>query len=417
VGERVLAEKPQTEPEWNRCEFASDSFGSSLGRGVVAGMNRYSYYEFFAGGGMVRAGLDSEVWDCRFSNDFDHKKCATYENNWTSDSLLNADIRSVEAHHLPGRADLAWASFPCQDLSLAGGGAGLKGDRSGDFWPFWKLMEALIDDGRAPKIIAIENVCGTLTSHAGKDFAAISRSFVDSNYRFGAVIIDAVYFVPQSRPRLFVIGVHRDVSIPDSVLAVGPSQRWHPANLRNSFNSLPLYTRDNWLWWDLPLPPRRNVSFAEIIEENPSDVEWHTTEETRRLISLMSDVNLAKVEVAKKSKTLRVGTVYRRTRYDENRFKLQRAEVRFDEVAGCLRTPAGGSSRQIILVIKGKEIRSRLISGRETARLMGLPDDYQLPKNYNDAYHLTGDGVVVPVVRYLAEQVFKRILAINVGLL
>ena len=42
---------------------------------------------------------------------------------------------------------------------------------------------------------------------------------------------------------------------------------------------------------------------------------------------------------------------------------------------------------------------------------MGLPEDYVLPDNYNEAYHLTGDGVVVPVVRFLAEQVIEKVLA------
>ena len=84
--------------------------------------------------------------------------------------------------------------------------------------------------------------------------------------------------------------------------------------------------------------------------------------------------------------------------------------MRFDDVSGCLRTPAGGSSRQLILVIDGKKVRSRLISARETARLMGLPEDYKLPKNYNEAYHLTGDGVAAPVVRHLAQHVFEPLL-------
>jgi len=47
------------------------------------------------------------------------------------------DVGGLTSRDLPGRADLAWASFPCQDLSLAGMGAGLKGKRSGTFWPFW----------------------------------------------------------------------------------------------------------------------------------------------------------------------------------------------------------------------------------------------------------------------------------------
>jgi DNA (cytosine-5)-methyltransferase 1 len=108
-----------------------------------------------------------------------------------------------------------------------------------------------------------------------------------------------------------------------------------------------------------------------------------------------------------------VGTVYKRTRLDERGAKVQRAEVRFDDVAGCLRTPAGGSSRQVIIVVDGKKVRSRLISARETARLMGLDEDYKLPKNYNEAYHLTGDGVAVGVVRHLAEHIFEPLLGLD----
>lgn len=41
---------------------------------------------------------------------------------------------------------------------------------------------------------------------------------------------------------------------------------------------------------------------------------------------------------------------------------------------------------------------------------MGLPGSYILPKNYKEAYHLAGDGVVVPVVRFLAEHLLERIV-------
>ena len=82
---------------------------------------------------------------------------------------------------------------------------------------------------------------------------------------------------------------------------------------------------------------------------------------------------------------------------------MQRAEIRFDQVSGCLRTPVGGSSRQLIVVVDGPSVRSRLLSPREAARLMGVPDAYPLPKSYNDAYHVFGDGVAVPVVSWLSE--------------
>ncbi|GAB3116847.1 hypothetical protein GCM10027256_03030 [Novispirillum itersonii subsp. nipponicum] len=126
----------------------------------------------------------------------------------------------------------------------------------------------------------------------------------------------------------------------------------------------------------------------------------------------MNPLHLGKVEAAKKAGRRVVGGVYKRTRI-ENGVKMQRAEVRFDELAGCLRTPGGGSSRQSIILVEGARVRSRLLSPREAARLMGLPDTYLLPSKYNEAYHLAGDGVAVPVVRWLAAQLFEPILASN----
>lgn len=376
-----------------------------------AGLRMFDYFEFFAGAGMVTAGLGTDRWHCRFANDFDHKKSQIYRRNWGDGVLKTADVRTLIADDLSGQVDLAWASFPCQDLSLAGGGAGLKGDRSGTFWPFWQLMKSLIAEDRGPRIIALENVGGTLTSHGGKDFAAICNAFQQANYTFGAVIIDASHFVPQSRPRLFIVGIRPDIAIPKSFILPKASPHWHSRALIGAYEGVPKSAQENWVWWSLPQPPVRNTSFADLIEDNPADVDWHTPAETKRLLDMMSDVNRKKVEKVKATKKKVVGTIYKRTRLDENGFKVQRAEVRFDDVAGCLRTPAGGSSRQLILVVEGSKVRSRLISGRETARLMGLSDSYVLPTNYNEAYHLTGDGVVVPVVRFLAENLFEPILS------
>ena len=375
------------------------------------GAAMFDFFEFFAGGGMVRAGLGSAKWRCRFANDFDHKKSAVYRRNWGDGILKTADVRTLATKDMPGAVDLAWASFPCQDLSLAGGGAGLKGDRSGTFWPFWSLMKDLIAEGRPPRIIALENVCGTLTSHEGKDFAAICSTFERAGYVFGAVVIDAVLFVPQSRPRLFMIGVRSDVEIPAALTQSAASPLWHTRALRTALDSTSAKVRGNWIWWSLPEPARRNTTFADLVEDNPSGVGWHTPAETRRLLGMMSDVNRAKLDAAKGAKRRLVGTIYKRTRLDEAGRKVQRAEIRFDDVAGCLRTPAGGSSRQTIMLIEGKKVRSRLLSPREAARLMGLPEEYVLPNNYNEAYHLAGDGVAVPVVSFLASHIFEPILA------
>jgi DNA (cytosine-5)-methyltransferase 1 len=167
--------------------------------------------------------------------------------------------------------------------------------------------------------------------------------------------------------------------------------------------------QEDWIWWNTLAPKKRNTTFADLIEDEPN-VAWHTPAETAKLLAMMSDVNRAKLDKAKRMGRRMVGAVYKRTRRDEVGRKVQRAEIRFDDIAGCLRTPGGGSSRQVIVLIDGKNVRSRLISPRETARLMGLSDSYQLPENYNEAYHLTGDGVAVPVVGYLADSIFEPLL-------
>lgn len=369
-----------------------------------------SFYEFFAGAGMARAGL-GDGWTCLFANDFDAKKGQTYQDYWgTGGELTIGDVRKVKASDLPGQADLIWGSFPCQDLSLAGGGAGLKGERSGTFYPFWDVVKGLIKASRGPKLIALENVLGTLTSHDGKDFDAICKTFAEAGYRYGALVINAALFVPQSRPRLFVIGVREDVVIDPGLLSPKPIAPFHTPALQRAFERVGKPALKRMVWWNVPVPPLRNSTFADLIEEHPDSVRWHSDAERDQIVAMMSAVNKAKLERAKRAGRRMVGGVYKRTRVDENGNKVQRAEVRFDDVAGCLRTPAGGSSRQVIMVVDGKKVRTRLISSRETARLMGLPEDYDLPKNYNEAYHLTGDGVVVHVVRHLAEHIFEPLL-------
>jgi DNA (cytosine-5)-methyltransferase 1 len=162
-----------------------------------------------------------------------------------------------------------------------------------------------------------------------------------------------------------------------------------------------------WVWWNLAEPTGRPRRFAELVEESPRDVAWHDTAETKKLLDSMSPVNLRKVKDAKSTGRRMVGTLYRRTRPDPDGGRTARAEVRFDGIAGCLRTPVGGSSRQKIMIVEGRKVRSRLLSAREAARLMGLPDSYKLPARYNEAYHVVGDGVAVPVVRHLAAHVLE----------
>lgn len=377
--------------------------GEALAFPDATGMSRSQrlWYEFFAGGGMARLGLGS-TWKCIFANDFCDKKARAYRAVFgPSPELKVGDVGRLTAKDLPGIPDLVWASFPCQDLSLAGNCAGLDGERSGTFRPFWRLVKGMISSQRAPKLVVLENVIGALTSHSGSDFTSLVRAFAESGYRMGALIINAAHFLPQSRPRLFIVGVHGQTAIPPKLTSLAPSEPWHTKSLTKAYEQLPERLVRNWVWWTLPIPKGAVPTLASLLEDRPTGVVWNSETETRRLLHLMTARHRRRVADALRAGNRHVGTIYKRTRPDQNGVMAQRAEVRFDGISGCLRTPVGGSSRQTVIVVDKGQVRTRLLSPREAARLMGVPDSYPLPSSYNDAYHLFGDGVAVPVVSWL----------------
>ncbi len=372
-----------------------------------------SLYEFFAGGGMARLALGTD-WDCRFANDIDPDKAAAYAANWGNAELRIGDIAGLAIGDLPlpvnGAApDLFWASFPCQDLSLAGKGLGIAAGRSGAFWPFWQLCRDLATLGRAPRLVVLENVPGLLATRKGADFPVLVSALVQIGYRVGALVLDAAHFLPQSRPRLFIVA------------SLDPPPQWaaaesHPANrfgtqpaLDAAIARLPEDLRDQWVDWHLPAPARLAVSLRDMLLPD-TGAKWRSPAQTAHLLGLMAPLHRARITAIAASGRLTYGTVFRRTRKDPNGQRQQRAETRFDDCAGCLRTPSGGSSRQMVIRIEGEDIRTRFLTGRECARLMGLPDSYVLTGSEHDAQFLTGDGLAVPVVAHLARHLLVPLL-------
>jgi len=375
----------------------------------------FKFYEFFAGVGMASIGL-GQAWDCAWANDIDVSKAKIYRHVHRSDHLDLADVGQVaddiEAQNrrtvpFPLGVEMAWASFPCQDLSLAGWQRGMKAERSGTYWHFHRIMAALEDRRCRPPILAIENVQGLLY---GDSLAGLCHSLAALGMRFGAMLIDAKRFIPQSRPRVFIVAIDDSADVSDFVDPAGGESWPYPKAVHAAYRALPEDLRNRWVWWRLPTPGPRLATASGIFESDPSDVDYHDADATARLLSLMNSRHLGKVEAAKNSGCRRVGFLYKRTRQGQ-----QRAEVRFDGVAGCLRTPKGGSSRQTVVVVEGDSVRTRLLSRIEAARLMGigldaqgrLPDQAQpfFPDGltYNEAYRAMGDGVAVPVVAHLEK--------------
>lgn len=346
---------------------------------------------------MARIGL-GPGWDVTFANDIDAAKCTAYRVNFApADELREGDVHDLTAADLPGRADLAWASFPCQDLSLAGARGGLGARRSGAFWGFHRLMAALAAEGRSPKTLVIENVAGFATSNGGRDLAAAVGALADLGYAWDAQMIDAAGWTPQSRPRLFLIAWAPDAPHP------GPQDDGARPALRRARAALDAPSRAAFAPRAAPAAPRANLSLSAVME--PDAPVWSEAQ-TSAALTLCAPLHRAKLDAAlaeaRATGQAVWGTGFRRMRGGE-----QRLELRFDR-AGCLRTPAGGSSRQIA-VRAGPDgsVSARWLTGREAARLMGLPDDYALPASATQALKLCGDGVAAPVARAVAEALIE----------
>lgn len=355
---------------------------------------------------MVRAGL-GQTWKLALANDIDPMKCAAYRANWGGDGLVEADIRSLRPDCLSGSVDLVWASSPCQDLSLAGKRMGLSGKRSSMFDAWIDLLRAASRKGSVPRILAFENVTGLLSSGGGRDFFQVISAFTSMGYKTGALEINASHFLPQSRPRLFVVAVHQDVQLDNGIVSDGPTSAFHTQGVKRAFLSLSDEVKKHWVWWKIPSPQHRKLKLEDVI--NPYIGDWYSNEQTRSIICMMDSLNRQKLKSAIDADEPQIGFIYKRGRPDSSGTIRQRAEVRFDGLAGCLRTPGGGSSRQTVVFVDRKSVRMRLLSTIEAGGLMGL-NEYQFPDRYNDAYRICGDGVAVPIISHLRDHLFEPVL-------
>jgi DNA (cytosine-5)-methyltransferase 1 len=342
----------------------------------------WTMHEFFAGSGLVAYGLKgmfAPIW----ANDISEQKAAVYEANFGDKYFELGDIKDIKGGDLPF-AHLSWASFPCQDLSLAGSLGGIHASRSGLVWEWLRILDEI---EQKPKILLLENVTGLLSTNGGNNYRVLHTALVERGYNCGAIVLNASHFVPQSRPRVFIIAVQKDCDIPPELIGDGPC--WlHNKAAENLGYALP-----GWIWWKTEKPPRRKKTLKDIVQEDIPFDKDHVL----RLVPKRHQIKLDEHDAA-------YVTGYRRTRYGE-----QQLELRFDGIAGCLRTPEGGSSKQYLVVKKNGETHARLLTVREAARLMGAPDSFVLPGSYNDGYKAMGDAVVMPVARFIGERFLTKI--------
>jgi len=371
-----------------------------------------AFYEFFAGIGLVHLGLKPGGWECLWANDIDAAKKEIYELNFPNQYFSLKDIWKVRSSELPGNAFLATASFPCTDLSVAGARKGLQGEQSGTFYAFSKILRGLKRIKRMPPLAMVENVVGLLTANDGKDVEIVLSELASLGYVLDLIELNAIHFIPQSRPRVFIFGVNKEISqalmiLKDDRMALS---RWkaiiEDQSALRTDNVLKTIERNrNLSWAAFPLPPlsKRHNNISEIMEEIPNSSElWWSKDRKEKTYSQMSKRNIDKLLQMMNSEKYSYGTIYRRVRAEGSM-----AELRNDGVSGCLRTPRGGSSKQIVLKAGRGEYFIRWMTPREYARLQGVPDSYNLPIDITKSIFGLGDAVCVPAISWIDENILS----------
>lgn len=359
-----------------------------------------TFLEFFAGVGLVRLGLEKEGWKCLFANDNNPEKVRIYKNNFGLNQIKDISIQNLDLKDIPIAA-LATASFPCQDLSEAGPQNGIHGPRSGVFWHFVDILHKL--GASRPCMILLENVKGFLTAKKGENLILAISALNNLGYICDALMIDGKYFVPQSRPRIFVIGF----------LEGAITTRKGPCNeeifKEHTFRPkqiLRLMSNPSLKLFNFDLPPisQNGVKLEQILDppEKVPQSYWFDEEEIKRHEKMIPAHHKAKVDLLKRQGGNGAFTMYRRMRKGE-----QKAELRFDGLAGCLRSARGGSSKQFLIVIEKGRLRMRKLTISELRRLMGLPPGFYLPNDYNAVYRALGDAVVVPAIEWVAANILN----------
>jgi DNA (cytosine-5)-methyltransferase 1 len=351
--------------------------------------------EFFAGIGLMRLGLEQAGWRVVWANDIDEDKFCMYRGHFINDAahFEVGDVHTLNPDSVPMVA-LATASFPCNDLSLAGARRGLAGKQSGAFWGFVNILKGM--SNRRPPLVMLENVSGFLTSHDGKDFRDACLALNELGYAVDAFIIDAALFVPQSRQRLFLIGKREK----GKVGRVAETPSFYQSQCRPALmaNFILWHPEIRWSLRPLPIIPRAMTSLRDILEDLPaSSPHWWSRERAEYLLNQMSEKHRAIAGSMISGNEMSCGTVFRRVRHERSM-----AELRTDGLAGCLRTPRGGSGRQILFMAGKGRYSVRLLTPRECARLMGA-HDYKITVPLNQALFGFGDAVCVPVIRWISE--------------
>ncbi|MCT7952503.1 DNA (cytosine-5-)-methyltransferase [Ancylothrix sp. C2] len=419
-------------------------------------MPKLKFIDLFCGIGGIRLGFEEAAktlkidTECVLSGEINSDAQKVYETNFNHRPV--GDIRQL--HEMPA-CDVLLAGFPCQTFSYAGKKEGF-GETRGTL--FFEIMR-LIDNNHKPKALIFENVRGLFSHDEGRTVATIKHEMVKRGYSFDFFLLNSANFqLPQNRVRIYIVGILEASPKFSLISDVGPKDS-------HSYNPLQL---------SLFSQPKKNVTVADILEDNPDpkyDCSPQFVEVLKQYcnndLTRLHGVRLIDYRGGKSVHSWELGLRGSCTPAEielMNKFILKRRNKEFgkhqdgklltkEQIASFFEHPnldilleslvtkkylslvdgkykpvSGNFSFEVYKFLDPAKIsvtlvasdanrlgiyhnnRVRRITTREAARMQGFPDNFILHPNDNKAYYQLGNSVSVNVVKAVAEDTLINLI-------
>jgi DNA (cytosine-5)-methyltransferase 1 len=350
--------------------------------------NGLTSIELFAGGGLMRLGIEHAGITTIWANDFDKNACRAHEYNFGEGSIVHGDINAISIDDIPD-SDLIIGGPPCQDFSVAGKGEGENGERGKLVWRYLEIIAA-----KQPKAFLFENVKGLISKRHRHTFDALLERFDQIGYNVSWKLINAWdYGVAQKRERVFIVGIRKDLN---RTYIFPPSEYeltgYHPV-LRDAIGDLP----------------------------EPNNSKNHQDEELPRYVQNILDgkskTNFGKMPITDGSEPARTmlatygdkkpTELYCPNNHTERDYWTPKSEYTYDQAnrvqsmdAPSNTIPAHHNSGQPI----HPTAAPRRFTVRECLRIQSVPDTYVFPDDMSLSamYRVVGNGVPSRVAYHLA---------------
>lgn len=244
------------------------------------------------------------------------------------------DATKIRPEELPD-FDILCGGFPCQPFSTSGKRLGFEDIRGTLFYEIARIARQ-----KRPSLLFLENVTGLLNHDDGKTFGKTISVLWELGYDVEWQVINSKYFVPQSRPRLYIIGHLRDKPTPQ-IFRVGEFSELH------------------------------------IPEQEATDQVTHAITAGGHSGGLHSEMTLIMLSQQK-------GNIKQRIQTRKETWTLDTSGSYF--------------------AIKDLAGKIRRLTPLECERLQGFPDGWTEGVSNTQRYKQLGNAVTVPVIEYIAKE-------------